>query len=275
LATQLEIKELKCKFLLRLTQLRLKRKQWQSGEKSLEELTELVNSNNGSGESGDSIQEQTSFAQFKMINGDLMREYSKQFSSAKDFYLEAEEQISKLTEDSFVQALDEAIISSYVVDSLIYLFLELMVWYFSAGMSGKSKLAKGMVSASGPRLSMEPPQDVEMTPLGCLPLRRIHIRTRVKRSVAMMLEAKATKSVELLEEAKSELDKCNAELRELIDTSEEGVNANRLVGSEQALVLYQSARCLVIKFELEAKNVEESYELLWKQSSVEVPTNGT
>jgi len=106
LATSLNIRRLRARFLLRLAHLQLKRRQWEDTEAQMQELTRLVEHFHGCTDEEKDIL----VAELKARNGDIALERTQQFDAARECYTEAEEYIDELTDSAFIQALDEALV---------------------------------------------------------------------------------------------------------------------------------------------------------------------
>jgi hypothetical protein len=96
-----------------LAQLHLKRRQWTEGEKVLDQLGDLISSTMAAASTSNDSTQLLLMAEFKTRHGDLKREFARCYAAAKDYYSEAEAQLAKLTESSFVEAVENAYIADH------------------------------------------------------------------------------------------------------------------------------------------------------------------
>jgi hypothetical protein len=116
---------MKTRFLLKLAQLKLKRKQMEDSEQYFESLIEVKKSHEKmmleSGAkptpSNMSPDKHVDVALLKARLGDMRREREGDFGEAATFYLQAEEYLLQLTDNSYVDALEQAVIK-YVYNTI-------------------------------------------------------------------------------------------------------------------------------------------------------------
>jgi hypothetical protein len=199
--------------------------------------------------------------------GDMRREHTGEFDEAATFYLQAEEYLLQLTDNSYVDALEQVAIRGKETPRGSKIFSKLRV--------NDQPVRLSLDGASGGKSSLV------STNQDCLPLKRIHIRVRVKRAIAYLLEGIEAKSVVKLLDAKALLLEClssistassvaNTEPQPVKKRGKAAAAPQTTTGPtiqstafelDRAVVLLQLARVLVAKHELDAK--EPEYEGAW------------